>query len=77
MVDSYQNVGGGTAGRYYLIVVFTCAFVFCSLMSSVSFFMWLEHDSCCVSFCVYYLFSLSPVPLTGSYWGVKIAVCVM
>ena len=33
MVDSYQDVGGGTGGGYYLIVCFfVCAFVFCSLM---------------------------------------------
>ena len=26
--DSYQGVGGGTGGGYYLIVFFTCAFSF-------------------------------------------------
>ena len=33
VVDSYQGVGRGTGGGFYLIVFFTCAFVFCSLMS--------------------------------------------
>ena len=47
---------------------FTCAFVFCSLMPSVSLYKWLEHGSCCACFFVYYLFSLSLFPLTRSYW---------
>ena len=76
VVDSYQGVGGGTGGGYYLIVFFICAFVFWSLMSCL-FFKWVEHDSCCVCFFVYYLFSLSLVPLTRSYWGIEIVVPVM
>ena len=34
VVDSYQGVGGGTEGGYYLIVflIFVCGFVFWSLM---------------------------------------------
>ena len=71
VADSYQGVGGGTGGWYYVKVFFTCAFVFCSLTSSVSFFKWLEHDSCCVCFCVCCFSSLSPVPLTMSYWGIE------
>ena len=37
--DLCQGVGGETEGGYYLIVFvfFTCVFVFCSLMSFVSF----------------------------------------
>ena len=31
VVDSYQGVGGGTGGGYYLRVFFNCAFVFCAL----------------------------------------------
>ena len=76
VVDLYQGVGGGTGGGYYLIVFFICAFVFWSLMSCL-FFKWVEHDSCCVCFFVYYLFSLSPVPLTRSYWDIEIVVSVM
>ena len=76
VVDSYQGVGGGTGGGYYLIVFFICAFVFWSLMSCL-FFKWVEHDSCCVCFFVYYLFSLSLVPLTRSYWGIEIVVSLM
>ena len=76
VVDLYQGVGGGTGGGYYLIVFFICAFVFWSLMSCL-FFKWVEHDSCCVCFFVYYLFSLSPVPLTRSYRGIEIVVSVM
>ena len=78
-VDSYQGVG--TRGGYYLLVcsffyIYICAFVFWSLMSYL-FFKWVEHDSCCVCFFVYYLFSLSPAPLTSSYWGIEIVVSVM
>ena len=39
MFDLHQGVGRGTGGEYDLIVVFfSCAFVFCSLMSSLPFF---------------------------------------
>ena len=37
-VDSYHGVGGAAWDGYYLKVCFTCAFMFCCLMSSVSFF---------------------------------------
>ena len=76
MIDLCQGVGGETGGGYYLIAVvfLTWAVVFCSLMSSVSFFKWLEHDSCCVCFFVYYLCSLSLVSLTKSYWCIEIVV---
>ena len=77
VVDSYQGVAGGTEGGYYLIVFFfICAFVFWSLMSCL-FFKLVEHYNCCVCFFVDYLFSLSPVPLTRSYWGIEIVVSVM
>ena len=41
VVDLYQGVDGGTGGGYYLKVIafFTCTFVFCSFMPSVSFFL--------------------------------------
>ena len=69
-------MGEGTADAYYLIVIFfTCAFVFCSLMSFVSFFKWLECASCCVCFFVNY-FSLSLVPLTRSYCCLEIDACL-
>ena len=73
MVDSYQGEGGGTGSGYYLIV---CLFVFLSfgLSCPVSF---LEHDTCCVCFFVYYLLSLSLVPLSRSYWCIQIVVFVM
>ena len=75
VVASYQSLGGGTGDGYYLLVcflfVFTYAFVFWSRMSCL-FFKWVEHDSCCVCFFVYYLFSLSLVPLTRSYWSMEI-----
>ena len=48
----------------------------CTLMSCL-FFKSVEHDSCCVCFFVHYLFSLSPVPLTRSYWSIEIVVSVM
>ena len=76
VVDLYQGVDGGTGGGYYVIVFFICAFAFWSLMSCL-FFKRVEHDSCCVCFFVYYLFSLSLVPLTRSYWGIEIVVSVM
>ena len=71
LVDSYQSVGSGTVGGYYLIEFFICAFVFCCIMSCIV-FKWAEHYSCCVCFFVDYLFSLSLVPLTRSYWGIEI-----
>ena len=72
--------GWGAGAGYYLLVcffmfVFIRVFVFWSLMSCL-FFEWVEHDSCCVCFFVY-LFSLSPFPLTRSYWGIEIVVSVM
>ena len=77
LVDSYQGVGGGEQGSgYYPIVFFICAFVFWSLMSCL-FFKWVGHDSCCVCFFVYYLISLSRVPLTTSYWSIEIVVSGM
>ena len=76
LVDLYQGVGGVTGGGYYLIVVWVFLLVFRSLMSCL-FFKVTRHDSCCVCFFVYYLFSLSLVPLTRSYWGIKIVVYVM
>ena len=79
MIDLCQGVGGETGSGYYLIAIvfLTWAVVFCSLMSSVSFFKWLEHDSCCVCFFVYCLFSLSLVSLSWSYWSIEIVVSVM
>ena len=67
-------------GGYYLSLSFFfslfCAFVFWSLMSFF-FSKCVEHDSCCVCFFVYYLFSLSPVLLTRSYWDIEIVVSVI
>ena len=80
VVASYQGLGWGTGGGYYLLVCFWCLFLFVVLsfaLISCLFFKWVEHDSCCVCFFVYYLFSLSPVPLTRSYWGIEIVVSVM
>ena len=51
----------------YNFCLFSCAFVFCFLMFSVPLFRCLEHDGCCVCFCIFSLFSLSLVPLTRSY----------
>ena len=57
VVDLEEDVGGGTDDGYDLIVVFfTCTFVFCSPMLSVSFFKWLEDGNCCVCFFVYCVF---------------------
>ena len=71
----------GVGGREWvlshsLFFYFFYAFVFWSLMSCLS-FKWVEHDSCCACFFVYYLFSLSPVRLTRSYWGIEIVVSVI
>ena len=53
LVDSYQGVGGGQKvciiSRFAFL---TCAFVFCSVISFVSFFKRLEDDSCCVCLCL-------------------------
>ena len=71
-----SGCGWGDRGGYYLIVFFfTCAFVLFSHVLSL--FKWVDHDSCCVCFFVYYLFSFSPASLTRSYWGIKIVVSVM
>ena len=64
VVDSYQ----GMCGVVLLSFGLSCP---------VSFFKWIEHDSCCVCFFVYYLFSLSQVPLSRCYWGMEIVVSVM
>ena len=71
-----SGCGWGDRGWVLSHSFFICAFVFWSLMSCL-FFKWVEHDSCCVCFFVYYLFSLSPVPLTRSYWSIEIVVSVM
>ena len=77
-----QMVGDGL-GRGWLIP-FSFCFVFfplcvCPLFFHVlyPFFKWLEHDSCCVCFFVFYFFSLSLVPLTRSYWCIESVVSVM
>ena len=73
-------VGGQGVGTISLFVfclfAFICAFVFWSLMSCL-FFKRVEHDGCCVCLCLYYLFSLSLVLLTRSYWAIEIVVSVM
>ena len=47
------------------------------LSCPVSFFKWVKHDRCCICFFVYYLFSLSLVPLPRSYWGLEIVLSLM
>ena len=77
VVDSYRGVGGGTGIVYYLIVLFLLVLLsFTSHVLSL-FFKWAEYDSCYVCFFVYYLFSLSLVHLTKSYWSIEIVVAVM
>ena len=61
---------------FFIFIFFFGTFVFWSLKSCLS-FKWVEHDSCCACFFVYYLFSLSPVPLTRSYWSIEIVVSVI
>ena len=51
----------------FVLFFFTCAFVLFSLMSSVPFFNLLELGRCCVSFFVFYFFSLFLVHLSRSY----------
>ena len=68
---------GRQVGYYLIVFFFTCVFVFCSLVSSVSFSKWPEHDSFCVCLFVYYLFSLSLVPLTRSYSCIVINLYAM
>ena len=69
-----QGVGCYLIVCFYYFLLELLPFV---LSCSVSLFEWVEHDSCCVCFFVYYLFSLSPVPLTRSYWGIEIVISVM
>ena len=62
-------------------VLSRCFFLFVllslGLLCPVSFFKWVEHDSCYVCFFVHYLFSLSPVPYIRSYRDIEIVVSVM
>ena len=58
---------------FYLCFCFCFVFVFL-LCPLPLFFKWLEHDSCCVCFFVYYLCSLSLVSLTISYWCIEIVL---
>ena len=60
----------GTRGGYYLVGLFFFSPVcFCPLFfhALCPFLKWLEHDSHCACFFVFYFFSLSLVPLTRSY----------
>ena len=53
MVDSYQGVSLVTRGGYYLrVCFFLLVLLSFGLSCCLSFFKWLEHDSCCVCFCV-------------------------
>ena len=76
--DLNQGVGGGTWVWYYYIVVgfFFCAFLFCSFMSCL---FLSDKSMIAVVFCffVYYIFSLSLVPLTRTYLFIKIVVSFM
>ena len=85
MVGDGINGGGwfmagcGCGDRGWVLshsLFFSGPFVFCCLMPCL-FFKSVEHNSYCVCFFVYYLFSLSQVPLTRSSWGIEIAVPVM
>ena len=78
VLDSYQGVGVRREAGYYLIVCFFLLVLLPFVLSCpVSFFKWVEHDSCCVYFFVCYLLSLSPVHLTTGYWRVEILLCLM
>ena len=78
VLDSYQGVGVRREAGYYLIVCFFLLVLLpFDLSCPVSFFKWVEHDSCCVYFFVYYLLSLSPVHLTTGYWRVEIVLSLM
>ena len=71
-------VWGERLGGYYLIVCFFLLVLLPFVLSCpVSFFKWVEHDSCCVYFFVCYLLFLSPVHLTTGYWRVEIVLCLM
>ena len=79
VVGLYQHVGEGTWGEHHLMILGFFYLSICHLFSDVLcfFFKWLEHDSCCVCFFVYYLFSFSLVRFTRSYWSIEIVVSVM
>ena len=71
-------VGGQGVVIYYLLVLFFFLFALLSFgLSCPLFFRWVEHESCCVCFFVYYLFYFSPIPLTRSCWGIEIVVSLM
>ena len=82
MAGRWNRCGGGGRGGWFILrcgwtdrgwlssysfCLFSCALVFCCLMFSFPLFRCLEQDGCCVTFFVFSLFSLSLVPLTGSY----------
>ena len=65
----------------FLWVFFTCAFVLCSLVSSIPFLSDQSMIAVASVSLFFYFFSLSLVPLTRSYWCIEIVVsancCVM
>ena len=78
LADSYQCVGGLQGGGYYLNSLFFYL-SFCLLFSHALSHFLSEFYLFFILYCffVYYLFSLSPVPLTRSYWGIETVVSVM
>ena len=56
---------------------FLLCFLSFLLSSPVSFLKCVEHEGYCDCFFVYYLLSMSLVPLSRSYWGIEIVVSAM
>ena len=81
MANSYHGVGWGTGIGYYLIACFLLLlFLFVLLAFGLSCpvsFLSEWSVIAVVCFFVYYLFSLSLVPITSSYWGIEIVGSVM
>ena len=77
----HLRVWVGDSGWVLSLSLYIFFFLFVLLSFGLScpylFFKWVEHDSCCVCFYVDYLFPLSLVPLTRSYWDIEIVVSVM
>ena len=81
MESGWFKLGSGWGNRGWVsshnFCFFSCPFAFCSVTYSVHSLWWQEHDHCCVCFSAFSLFSLSLVPLTRSYWCIKIAVSLV
>ena len=80
VVDSYQGVGEGTGGGYYLTVCFLYLCFCLFFLHVLSHFSSEQSMIAVVSLSLFIICCLCPrsqVPLSKSYWGIEMAVSVM